>query len=473
MTAAGASAADELAFSSLTGAAALLRAGKVSPVELVSACLARIESQNPVLNAFVTVTGESALRAARAAETEMRRGKWRGPLHGIPVAIKDMIDTRGVRTTGASAVYLDRIPGADAAVVSRLKRAGAILLGKLNMQEFAIGGSSVPSHFGPVRNPWDASRIAGGSSGGSAAAVAAGLCFAALGTDTGGSVRQPAALCGVVGLKPSYGRVSNLGVLPLAPSLDHVGPLTRNVEDCATVLEAIAGYERSDISSERRPLKLRPWPSSAAHVRIGVPRDFFREGLHPAVGRALEAALETLSDLGARIEEVPFEVSTDRTVFQAEAYASHAELIAGSAERYLPETLAKLRRGASVDAPAYMRARLALAQLRRGIGTMFTRIDVLATPTVPVPAPRLLDYPQTFDEVVAWEAASMLRNTRPFNGFGIPTVTVPCGRTDEDLPIGLQFAAGPWQERRVLALALVYESATAWHTRHPGCGTAA
>jgi aspartyl-tRNA(Asn)/glutamyl-tRNA(Gln) amidotransferase subunit A len=467
MTAAGASAADELAFSSLTGAAALLRAGKVSPVELVSACLARIESQNPVLNAFVTVTGESALRAARAAETEMRRGKWRGPLHGIPVAIKDMIDTRGVRTTGASAVYLDRIPGADAAVVSRLKRAGAILLGKLNMQEFAIGGSSVPSHFGPVRNPWDASRIAGGSSGGSAAAVAAGLCFAALGTDTGGSVRQPAALCGVVGLKPSYGRVSNLGVLPLAPSLDHVGPLTRNVEDCATVLEAIAGYERSDISSERRPLKLRPWPSSAAHVRIGVPRDFFREGLHPAVGRALEAALETLSDLGARIEEVPFEVSTDRTVFQAEAYASHAELIAGSAERYLPETLAKLRRGASVDAPAYMRARLALAQLRRGIGTMFTRIDVLATPTVPVPAPRLLDYPQTFDEVIAWEAASMLRNTRPFNGLGIPAVTVPCGRTDEDLPIGLQLAAGPWQERQALALAHAYESATAWHTRHP------
>ena len=467
MTAAGASAADELAFSSLTGAAALLRAGKVSPVELVSACLARIESQNPVLNAFVTVTGESALRAARAAETEMRRGKWRGPLHGIPVAIKDMIDTRGVRTTGASAVYLDRIPGADAAVVSRLKRAGAILLGKLNMQEFAIGGSSVPSHFGPVRNPWDAGRMAGGSSGGSAAAVAAGLCFAALGTDTGGSVRQPAALCGVVGLKPSYGRVSNLGVLPLAPSLDHVGPLTRNVEDCATVLEAIAGYERSDISSERRPLKLRPWPSSAAHVRIGVPRDFFREGLHPAVGRALEAALETLSDLGARIEEVPFEVSTDRTVFQAEAYASHAELIAGSAERYLPETLAKLRRGASVDAPAYMRARLALAQLRRGIGTMFTRIDVLATPTVPVPAPRLLDYPQTFDEVVAWEAASMLRNTRPFNGLGIPAVTVPCGRTDEDLPIGLQLAAGPWQERQALALAHAYESATAWHTRHP------
>jgi aspartyl-tRNA(Asn)/glutamyl-tRNA(Gln) amidotransferase subunit A len=467
MTVAHAAAPDELAFSSVTGAAALLRTGKVSPVELVRICLGRIEAQNPVLNAFITVTAESALQQARDAEAEMQRGEWRGPLHGIPIALKDMIDTAGVRTTGASAVYLERIPAADAAVVSRLRRAGAILLGKLNMQEFAIGGSSVPSHFGPVRNPWDTSRVAGGSSGGSAAAVAAGLCFAALGTDTGGSVRQPAALCGVVGLKPSYGRVSNLGVLPLAPSLDHVGPLTRNVEDCATVLEAIAGYERRDVSSERRPLKLRPWPSSAAGVRIGVPRAFFYDGLHPAVHRAVEAALSALSDLGARIEEVPLEVSTDRSVFQAEAYGSHAALIAASPERYLPETLAKLRRGASVDTPAYMRARLELAQLRRGIAQAFSRVDVLVTPTVPVPAPRLLDYPQTFDEVLAWEAGSMLRNTRPFNGLGIPTVTVPCGRTDEDLPIGLQLAAAPWQERQALALARAYESATLWHTRHP------
>jgi aspartyl-tRNA(Asn)/glutamyl-tRNA(Gln) amidotransferase subunit A len=462
-----AAASDELAFSSLAAAAALLRARRVSPVELVRACLGRIESQNSVLNAFVTVTAESALREAQVAEAEMQRGEWRGPLHGIPVAVKDMIDTRGVRTTAASAVYLDRIPGEDAAVVARLRSAGAILLGKLNMQEFAIGGSSVPSHFGPVRNPWDTSRIAGGSSGGSAAAVAAGLCFAALGTDTGGSVRQPAALCGAVGLKASYGRVSNLGVLPLAPSLDHVGPLTRGVEDCATVLEAIAGYEPRDLSSERRPLKLHPWPSSPARVRIGVPRAFFYEGLHPAVQRAVEKALAVLSDLGARIEDVSLEVSADRTVFQAEAYASHAELIAKTPERYLPETLAKLRRGASVDATAYMAARLRLAELRRGITDLFAQVDILATPTVSVPAPRLIDYPQTFDEVLAWEASSMLRNTRPFNAFGIPTVSVPCGRTDEDLPIGLQIAAAPWQERRALAVALAYESATEWHHRHP------
>lgn len=460
-------ATDELAFSSLTGAAALLRAGEVSPVDLVRACLGRIEAQNPVLNAFITVTAESALREARAAESEIRRGGWRGPLHGIPVAIKDMIDTAGVRTTAASAVYLDRIPAADAAVVSRLRRAGAILLGKLNMQEFAIGGSSVPSHFGPVRNPWDASRIAGGSSGGSAAAVAAGLCFAALGTDTGGSVRQPAALCGVVGLKPTYGRVSNLGVLPLAPSLDHVGPLARGVEDCAAVLEAIAGYERRDVSSERRRLKLRPWPGSAKGLRIGVPRAFFYEGLHPAVHGAVEAALATLSGLGARIEEVPLEVSTDRTVFQAETHASHAELIAERHDRYLPETLAKLRRGAAVETAAYIRARLRLAEMRRNIAEIFTKVDLLATPTVPVPAPRLADYPGTIDQVLAWEASSILRNTRPFNSLAIPTVSVPCGSTDDGLPIGLQIAAGPWQERRALALALAYESCTSWHGRRP------
>ncbi len=248
-----AAALDELAFWSLTDAAARVRSREISPVDLVRACLDRIDRRNRELNAFITVTAESALREARIAEAEIGRGQWRGPLHGIPVALKDMIDTAGVRTTAASELFLDRVPDQDAAVVSRLRRSGAVVIGKLNMQEFAYGGSSVPSHFGPVRNPWDPRCIAGGSSGGSAAAVAAGLCFAALGTDTGGSIRQPAALCGVVGMKPTFGRVSNLGVLPLAPSLDHAGPVTRTVEDCAAVLESISGYERRDPSSERRP----------------------------------------------------------------------------------------------------------------------------------------------------------------------------------------------------------------------------
>lgn len=461
-----AAAPDELAFSSLTDVAARVRSREISPVDLVHVCLERIETQ-AALNAFITVTAESALREARSAEAEIRRGKWRGPLHGIPVALKDMIDTAGVRTTAASALFLDRIPDQDAAVVSRLRRSGAILLGKLNMQEFAYGGSSVPSHFGPVRNPWDLRCIAGGSSGGSAAAVAAGLCFAALGTDTGGSVRQPAAMCGVVGMKPTYGRISNLGVLPLAPSLDHVGPVTRTVEDCATVLEAVCGYEPRDPSSERRPLKLRPWPESLVGVRIGVPREFFYAQLDPAVRSALEAAAAVLSTLGATFIEVPLAVSTDRTVFRGEAFASHAASIAESPERYLPETLAKLCLGAQIDASTYIIARRRLAELRRSMVEVFATIDVLLTPTVPVPAPRISDYPQTVDAVVDWEASSILRNTRPFNQMGIPTVSIPCGRTHEGLPIGLQIAAAPWQERRVLALALAYESATPWHTQRP------
>ena len=461
-----AAALDELAFWSLTDAAARVRSREISPVDLVRACLDRIDRRNRELNAFITVTAESALREARIAEAEIGRGQWRGPLHGIPVALKDMIDTAGVRTTAASELFLDRVPDQDAAVVSRLRRSGAVVIGKLNMQEFAYGGSSVPSHFGPVRNPWDPRCIAGGSSGGSAAAVAAGLCFAALGTDTGGSIRQPAALCGVVGMKPTFGRVSNLGVIPLAPSLDHAGPVTRTVEDCAAVLESISGYERRDPSSERRP-KLRPWPTASAGMRVGVPREFFYDGLDPAVRGALEAAISVLRALGATVREVPLAVSTDRTVFRAEAYASHAVSIAKSPERYLPETLAKLRLGAQIDAATYIVARRRLAELRRGIGAVFATVDVLLTPTVPVPAPRLSEYPPTFDAVLDWEASSILRNTRPFNQMGIPALSVPCGRTAEGLPIGMQIAAAPWQERRALTLALAYESATQWHTSHP------
>lgn len=464
-----AAAAEELAFLSIAAAAALVKTARVSPVELTHACLARIETHNPRLNAFITVTADSALREARAAEGEIRRGAWRGPLHGLPIALKDMIDTAGVRTTAASAQFEERIAQTDAAVVARLRRAGAVLLGKLNMQECAYGGSSVPSRFGPTRNPWDEARIAGGSSGGSAAAVAAGLCFAALGTDTGGSVRQPAAFCGIVGLKPTYGRVSNLGVLPLAPSLDHVGPLTRTVQDCALVLESISGYEARDISSEDRPLDLRPRPE-APELRIGVPRDFFFEGLDPAVQAAVSEALETLRRLGARIVETRLDVSTDRTVFRAEAFASHAEHIARAPERYLPETLAKLRLGEDIEARAYILARRQLAELRRGIGERFADIDVLVTPTAPVAAPRISDYPQSIDEVLMLEASSLLRNTRPFNALAIPAISVPCGRTDTGLPIGLQIAAAPWQERQALALALAYESATGWHRRRPAAG---
>src|SRR6516225_4275067 len=239
---------------SLGDASKLVRQKKISPVELTKACLARIERLNPTLNAFITITGESALAEAKAAETEMQRGKWRGPLHGMPLALKDLFDTAGVRTTAASALFKDRIPAQDSEAVTRLKEAGAVLLGKLNMHEFAYGGSSVISYFGPVHNPWALDTMAGGSSGGSAAAVAAELCYGALGSDTGGSIREPSACCGIVGIKPTYGRVSTRGVIPLSWLYDHAGPMTRTAEDAALMLQVLAGYDPEDATSTDTPV---------------------------------------------------------------------------------------------------------------------------------------------------------------------------------------------------------------------------
>jgi aspartyl-tRNA(Asn)/glutamyl-tRNA(Gln) amidotransferase subunit A len=460
---------DDLGFLSIQEAAALVRAKKVSPVELVRACLARIEALDPSLNAFITITAESALQEARLAESDVQRGLWRGLLHGIPVALKDSIDTAGVRTTGGSELFQDRIPQEDAAVVQRLRRAGAVLLGKLNMQEFAYGGTSVPSYYGPVSNPWDLKRIAGGSSGGSAAAVAAGLCYASLGSDTGGSIREPAAFCGVVGLKPTYGAVSNRGVIPLSWSLDHIGPITRTVADAATVLQSIAGYDPSDITSQDRATPDYGGAISRrrGRLRIGVPRDFFYADLHPEVQGAINEALSVFVDMGAETLDVPLAVSTDRTVFRDEAFAYHAAYMASTPELYLPETLAKLRMGASIDAQTYIRAHRDLDQLRRNISSLFSSVDFLVTPTTPVPAPEASSYPPTFEGVLALEGGSILRNTRPFNMSGLPTITIPCGVTTVGLPIGLQISGAPWGEQEVLQLARNFEGATRWHERRP------
>jgi len=461
-------ATDALAFISVQEASALVRANKVSPVELTRACLARIDALNPSLNAFITVTAESALAQAQRAESEVQRGRWRGRLHGMPVALKDLIDTAGVKTTAASALFKDRIPQEDATVVLRLKEAGAVLLGKLNMQEFAYGGTSVPSYYGRVSNPWDVERIAGGSSGGPAAAVAAGLCYAALGSDTGGSIREPAAFCGIVGLKPTYGRVSNRGVIPLSWSLDHIGPMTRSVTDLAIALQTIAGYDPNEVTSQDRPVGqyLEAMRKSHRRLRIGVPREFFYADLHPEVQAAIDQALAVLVTVGGETREVPLEVSTDRTVIRAEAYAYHAEYIAKTPELYLPETLAKLQLGAGIDGQTYIRARRDLDRLRRSSVNVFSTVDLLVTPTTPVPAPKASDYPLTFEGALALDG-SLLRNTRPFNMYGFPTISVPCGMTSAGLPIGLQISGPPWEERRVLGLARAFEEATDWHTRRP------
>jgi aspartyl-tRNA(Asn)/glutamyl-tRNA(Gln) amidotransferase subunit A len=458
----------ELAYLSVRKASALIRTKKISPVELTRGCLARIDRFNPVLNAFVTVTAESALAQARHAETEVQKNRWRGPLHGIPMALKDLIDTAGVRTTAACGVFKDRIPAEDATVVRRLKDAGAVLLGKLNMHECAYGGTSVTSFYGSVKNPWDVERISGGSSGGSAAAVAAGLCYAALGSDTGGSIRAPASLCGIVGLKPTYGRVSNRGVLPLSWSLDHVGPMTRSVTDAALVMHTIAGYDHDEPTSQDHPLEgfLRvPWESDT-RLRIGVPRDYFFASLDPEVEAAVTAALRVLETLGGEIQEVPLEVSRDRTVIRAEAYAYHADHIAKTPELYQPETLGKLRLGADIESRAYIKARRELDRLRRVTQEVFLAVDVLVTPTTPAPAPRFADWPAKLDDILAAEGV-LLRNTRPFNMYGIPTLSVPCGMTAAGMPIGLQISGPRWAEARLIGVAAAFERATDWHRRQP------
>ena len=461
----------------LSEASRLVPCKKISPVELTKACLGRIEQLNPRLNAFITVTADSALAEARAAEAEIRRGRWLGPLHGIPIALKDMVDTAGVRTTAASGLFKDHVPTVDAEVVRRLKAAGAVLLGKLNLHEFAYGGSSVISYFGPVRNPWEPAYSTGGSSGGSAAAVAAELCYGAIGSDTGGSIRQPAGYCGIVGLKPTYGRVSTRGVIPLASSMDHLGPMTRTVKDAALVLQVIAGYDSDDIASTDIPVPDYAGSIAAgtSSFRLGIPRAYFYEALHPEIQAAMETALAVLKKLTASQRDIGLMASNDAyssipdiftTILVAEAYAYHREYVSKTPELYQPETLKRIRAGADVGTPAYIQRQRQLEQVRRSVSQVFDTLDLLVTPTAPVPPFTIADLLGDLNALRPKEVLT-LHNTRPFNVLGLPTISVPCGFTRAGLPIGMQITGPPGGEATVLRLAYAYEQATDWHNRHP------
>ena len=435
-----------------------LRRREISSVEITRECLTRIEKRDSALNAFITVMSESALEEARAADVALARGEWRGPLHGIPVALKDLIDTAGVSTTAASALYKERVSGADAEVVRRLRTAGAIILGKNNLHEFAYGGSSLVSHFGEVRNPRDETRIAGGSSGGSAAAVVAGMALAAIGTDTAGSIREPAALCGCVGLKPTYGRVSARGVIPLSASLDHVGPLTASVADAAVVLQAIAGYDPGDVCSANVPVAdyVSGLKESVKSVRVGVPREYFFDDLDKEVAVAVEEALRVIRGLVSEIKDVRLDVPTDRTLQAAESWAVHKENVERSPELYQAETLRRLRTGEKISAAEYMQRRRELEEARRAITAVFAGVDVLITPTMPMPAPAIEELKANPEQLRPAELR-LLRNTRPFNVWGLPAISVPCGFTKGGLPIGLQIAGPHWREDLVLRVARTYE----------------
>ncbi|MFB3918304.1 MAG: amidase [Terriglobales bacterium] len=438
---------------------ARLRTRELSPVEVTQACLAQIEDADPKLNAFITVTAELALQQARDAEAEIRHGKWRGALHGVPITLKDLIDTKGVRTTAGSELFKNRTPQQDAEVVRRLRAAGAVLLGKTNLHEFAYGGSSIVSYFGPVHNPWNPERIAGGSSGGAAAAVAAGLCYAAIATDTAGSIRLPAAFCGIVGLKPTFGLVSTRGVIPLAWSYDHVGPLTRSTHDAALVLQQIAGYDDEDPNSIKLPCVDYPasLEAQASSLRVGVPHKFFYEELDSEVEQAMRSALSIIKTISAGLGDVTVPVDQDYTVHTSEAFAFHAKFMDRDSHLYQPETLRRLNSGKSHTVADYIEKLRELQTMRRAVPTsIFRDVDVIVTPTSPMLPPTIAELQQDISQLRRKETA-MLRNTRPFSVLGLPAVSVPCGFSSAGLPIGMQIIGPPAGETKVLSLACAYE----------------
>ena len=447
----------------LTELGAAYRARQLSPVEATRACLDRIARLDPELHAFITVTDELALDQARAAEAELARGHDRGPLHGVPIALKDMIDTAGIRTTGGSALFEDRVPAEDAEVVRRLRDAGAVMLGKLNLHEFAYGASGVIGHFPTTRNPRNPAHITGGSSSGSAAAVAARMCYAALGSDTAGSIRVPAALCGIVGFMPSYGLVSLRGAIPLAWSYDHVGPMTRTVRDAALVLQVIAGYDHQDITSIAFPAADYVAAVDAAGAgpapRLGVARSHFFDDLDPEVAAAVERALGVLAGLGATLRDVAIAVDNDRTVASAESYAYHRPWPDKTPERYQPETLRRIRNGEAVTGADYVDRWRDLQRMRRAAPALFADVDLLVMPTTVMPAPTLAELLARPDELRPRELI-LTRNTRMFDVLGTSGISVPCGTTAAGLPIGLQIIGAPGADAAVLRLAAAYEAAT-------------
>ncbi len=459
----------DLASLSLAQAASRLKSKQTTSVELTEACLARIAVYQPKVNAFITVLREQALAQARQADLDIRAGRYRGPLHGVPIALKDNIDTAGIRTTAASAVFDDRVPTEDAEVARRLKAAGAVLLGKLNLHEFAFGGTSATSYFGPVRNPWNLARNSGGSSGGSAAAISADLCFGALGTDTGGSIRTPASFCSIVGFKPTYGLVSIRGIVPLVVSRDHCGPMTKTVEDAAILLNALAGYDRLDIASQPHATEdyLAALSQPVKQLRIGIPRAPYFDLIDDDVAKAMEAAIAAIGGMTASIKDVILPSARGTGGGGGEVFAYHEEFFNRSSGLYQLPTRRSLQGGKEAKAAEYIRGSWKLQLLRRTIDDAFSNqsVDLMLLPT-------RRRTPRTVDAAIKRETTDKPRNPElenpgDFNAFGIPALSLPCGFTGGGLPIGLMIVGPNFSEGRVLALGNAYEQATEWHKRRP------
>jgi len=451
-----------------------LRRKEISPVEVTRAYIARIEAQDRKINAFITLLLRQALSAARRAEGEILKGKYIGPLHGIPFAAKDLFFTKGIRTTCGSKILTDFVPGYDAAVIERLCSAGAILLGKLNMHEFAYGTTSVNPHYGPVHNPWDRERITGGSSGGSAAAVACSFVPLTLGTDTGGSIRIPSALCGTAGLKPTYGRISRYGVYPLCWSLDHPGPMARSVADLAIAMNVLAGHDRRDPSTPEVPVPdyTRALADELKGIRLGVPDSYYFEYLDGEVRAAVNQAIGSFKKLGVRVR--PISIPDLREASTAAFIALLAEGAASLEKWYLTrsrdlgdDVRSRLDLGASVLAAQYLKAQRIRRKTRENFLEAFKKVDALLTPQLPITAPKIGQGSVSIGKTTEAVPSALTRFTRIYNFVGIPALSLCCGFSSSGLPIGLQIAGRPFHEEMVLKVAHAYEVSAPWKNRRP------
>ena len=469
---------DDILHASIAQIAAQIRKGGLSPVELIEMTLDAIDECELQLNAFITVFREESLERARQVETEIRDGQDLGPLHGIPIALKDIIYVEGTRSTAGSNFFLDESPQFDAALVSRLRDAGAIIIGKTNLHEFAFGVTTENPHFGATANPWDTSRVPGGSSGGSAAAVVAGCCAGALGSDTGGSIRIPAAVCGHVGLKPTFGRISVHGVFELAQSLDTVGPMCRYVHDVALMMNALAGYDPRDVHSENRPVPdyTDGLDQPIRGRRAGVPKQHFFDNIEPAVERTVREAIKVLEGLGVEIVELDLPSAeagheVTLTLLTAEAGQFHKQRLAAHREDYGVDVRELLEDGLALSAADYVKAVRVREVVRREFVQAFEEVDCILSPTAPIPAPLRSTHDLSGGSESNRIRPRLTRNTRLINLLGLPSISVPCGFVQVEgsnskvgLPVGLQITGPWWSEKTLLQVGHAYERATPWHT---------
>lgn len=466
--------ATELCYLSAGQLSPLIRNKKVSPVEIVEAQLARINALEPTLNSFITLMRDEAIAAARQAEQEIQAGQYRGPLHGIPLGLKDMYYVRGAPNTSGFRLFDDFFPEFEGTIVTRLREAGAIFLGKMNLHQLAYGITGENPDHGHMHNPWGPELIAGGSSGGSASAAASGECTFAMGSDTGGSIRVPGALCGLAGLKPTYGRLSCHGIAALSLSMDHPGPMARTVEDCALAMNVVAGYDPNDPASANVPVPdyTKALDGDVRGLRVGVPREYFEVPLDPQVERAVRSAIDVLGDMGAVVTEVSwpmyhYAMAIGVTIQLVEVTAYHRKLVlAHGPQLYAPVRLL-IESGFFISAADFLQAQRARALLSRQSRDLLEDVDVLAGPMTPITAHKIGATEVKVGDIVMGSRPALTQYTRPFNLNGFPAITVPCGFSDDGLPIGLQLAGRPFDEETVLRAAHAYEQATDWHRRRP------